>query len=97
MTTLAALSGAQMIAYRFTIEGEITAANAAEAYHALTDVLTRIAETLKSYAPQIELQEEARITLVPLPESPPADGPEPEDPAGPDTTSKLRFRGRDAS
>lgn len=75
-----ALREPRMIAYRFTIEGEITAANAAEAYAVLREVLLRTAESLESYAPQIEMKEAARITLVPLPESGPAAGREPEDP-----------------
>jgi hypothetical protein len=58
--------GLQMIAYRFTIEGEITAADAAEAYGALTEVLARAEESLGSYATQVELNENLRITLAPL-------------------------------
>jgi hypothetical protein len=56
----------QMIAYRYTIEGEVTAANAAEAYDALTEVLAQIAESLELYAPQVELKKEVTITLMPL-------------------------------
>ena len=55
-----------MTAYRFTIEGEITAADAAEAYSALTEVLTRAEESLSSYATPVELNENLRITLAPL-------------------------------
>jgi hypothetical protein len=55
-----------MIAYRYTIEGEVTAANAAEAYDVLTEVVAQIAESLGLYAPQVELKKEITITLVPL-------------------------------
>jgi hypothetical protein len=55
-----------MIAYRFTIEGEITAADAAEAYSALTEVLTRAEESLSASAARVELNEDLRITLAPL-------------------------------
>jgi hypothetical protein len=71
-----------MIRYRFMIEGEITAANAAEAYDAVSHALSRVAESLESYDPQIELKEAARITLLPLPESGPAAGAEEEGPPG---------------
>ncbi len=55
-----------MTAFRFTIEGEITAADAAEAYSALTEVLTRAEESLSSYATHVELDEDIRVTLAPL-------------------------------
>lgn len=86
-----------MTAYRFTIEGEITAASTSEAYDALAEVITRIAESLESYAPQIVLREETRITMTPLPESGLPAPPEPEDPAGPSTTGNLNSRSADAS
>lgn len=68
----------KMDAYKFTIEGKIIAANTVEAYGVLREVLVRTADCLGSYAPQIELKEEARITLAPLPESGPAAGAEPD-------------------
>lgn len=80
--THGALWEPQMITYRFTIEGEITAADAVEAYDALTEVLARIADSLESYAPQVELKEEIRITLAPLPDSDPAAEPRSADSPG---------------
>jgi hypothetical protein len=64
-----------MISYKFTIEGKITAANATKAYAALTEMFTRIADSLGPEEPQIELKEEIRITLLPLPGSQPVAGP----------------------
>ncbi|MGH3188243.1 MAG: hypothetical protein ACRDOU_14510 [Streptosporangiaceae bacterium] len=55
-----------MITYKFTIQGEIAAANATEAYDALSEVLTRIADDFRSHATRVELAEEFRITLEPL-------------------------------
>jgi hypothetical protein len=55
-----------MTAFRFTIEGEITAENAAEAFSALTEVLTRGEESLSSYETHVELDENIRVTLAPL-------------------------------
>jgi hypothetical protein len=63
------IADTQMIAYRYTIEGEVTAANATEAYDALTEVLAQITESLALYAPQVELKKEVTITLMPLPDS----------------------------
>jgi hypothetical protein len=87
-----------MIAYKFTIEGEITAANAAKAYAVLTALLARIADSLGADAPQIELREQMRITLLPLPGSEPVAAPRPTDLPGrvvdaggvDSTTSHLR-------
>ena len=60
------IADTQMIAYRYTIEGEVIAANAAKAYDVLTEVIAQIAESLGMYAPQVELKKEITITLVPL-------------------------------
>lgn len=55
-----------MIAYRFTIEGEITASSAAKAYAALTEVLAEVTESLDLHATGAELKDEIRVTLAPM-------------------------------
>jgi hypothetical protein len=55
-----------MTAFRFTIEGEITAADAAEAYGALSEALARAEESLSSHKTHVELDEDIRVTLAPL-------------------------------
>ena len=57
-----------MIAYRFTIEGEIIASSAAEAYGALTEVLSQVTESLDPDVTGVELKDEIRVILTP-PES----------------------------
>lgn len=63
-----------MIAYRFVIEGEVTAADAAIAYDLLIELLARIADSLETDASQVQLEEGIRITLLPLADSGPAAG-----------------------
>lgn len=53
--------------YRFTIEGEITAETAADAYQAVSELLARIAEARQSGALlRFDLADNLRITLQPL-------------------------------
>jgi hypothetical protein len=57
--------------FRFTIEGEITAENAADAYEALSELLARIAEARRSGAQlRFDLADNLRITFQPLGSSP---------------------------
>lgn len=53
--------------YRFTIQGEITAENAADAYQAVSELLTRVAEARRS-GPlrRFDLADKIRVTLEPL-------------------------------
>jgi hypothetical protein len=57
----------EVTTYKFTIEGKISAADATKAYAALSEIIGWIADSLEANAPQIELKEEIRITLLPLP------------------------------
>jgi hypothetical protein len=54
--------------YRFTIQGEITAENAADAYEAVSELLTRVAEARRSGAAllRFDLADKIRVTLEPL-------------------------------
>jgi hypothetical protein len=53
--------------YRFTIQGEITAENAADAYQAVSELLTRVAEARRSGALlRFDLADKIRVTLEPL-------------------------------
>ena len=53
--------------YRFTIEGEITAEAAADAYQAVSELLARIAEARRSGALlRFDLADSLRITFEPL-------------------------------
>jgi hypothetical protein len=53
--------------YRFTIEGEITAETAADAYQAVSELLTRIAEARRPDALlRFDLADNLRITMEPL-------------------------------
>lgn len=64
----------EVTTYKFTIEGKISAADATKAYAVLSEMIGRIADSLEADAPQIELKEEIRITLLPLPGSQPVAG-----------------------
>jgi hypothetical protein len=57
--------------YRFTIEGELTAESAADAYEAVSELLARIAEAHRSGALlRFDLADNLRITFQPLGSSP---------------------------
>jgi len=56
-----------VITYRFTIQGEVTAENAADAYQAVSELLARIAEARRSGALlRFDLADNLRITFEPL-------------------------------
>jgi hypothetical protein len=62
---------AAVTVYRFTIQGEITAENAADAYQAVSEMLARIAEARQSGALlRFDLTDSLRITFEPLGNSP---------------------------
>ncbi|HUY48229.1 MAG TPA: hypothetical protein VMV92_21285 [Streptosporangiaceae bacterium] len=60
-----------MTTYRFTIEGEITAEDAADAYQAVSELLARIAEARRAGTLlRFDLADNLRITFEPLTNSP---------------------------
>ncbi len=60
-----------MTTYRFTIQGEITAENGADAYQAVSEMLARIAEARRSGALlRFDLADNLKIIFEPLSNSP---------------------------
>ncbi len=69
--TLSCIEEVPVTTYRFTIQGEITAENAADAYQAVSEMLSRIAEARRSGALlRFDLADNLRITFEPLSHSP---------------------------
>ncbi|MFI5062419.1 MAG: hypothetical protein ACHP9Z_00355 [Streptosporangiales bacterium] len=53
--------------YRFTIEGEVTAESAADAYQAISELFDRMAEARRSDALlRLALADKVRVTLKPV-------------------------------
>ena len=69
--TLSCIEEVPVTRYRFTIQGEITAENAADAYQAVSEMLARIAEARRSGALlRFDLADNLKIIFEPLSNSP---------------------------
>lgn len=69
--TLSCIEEVPVTTYRFTIEGEITAEDAADAYQAVSELLARIAEARRAGTLlRFDLADNLRITFEPLTNSP---------------------------